>query len=272
MQTTFPDGTSIPRIGLGTWPMDDAEASVVVAEAIELGYRLIDTAFAYGNEIGVGRGVAASNVPREDVFITTKFDRHSHSVEGVAQAWADSARMLGVEYIDLMLIHWPNPDQDRYVHAWEGLIALREQGKVRHIGVSSFLQEHLDRIIDATGVLPELNQLQINPRYLQSETVALDNRLGIVSQSWSPLGQGNDLLADPLFTELAEKYSSTPGQVVLAWHLATVQSTIPKSSNRERMVQNLRSVDITLDADDVARIDEMDGTETDVKHPNVFMH
>ena len=252
--------------------MDDAEAAVVVAEAIDLGYRLVDTAFAYGNEIGVGRGVQASSVPREDVFITTKFNRHSHSVAGVAEAWAESARKLGVEYIDLMLIHWPNPDQDRYVQAWEGLIALREQGKVRHIGVSSFLQEHLDRVINATGVVPELNQLQINPRYLQAETVALDDSVGIVSQSWSPLGQGNDLLADPLFDELAGKYTCTPAQVVLAWHLSYVHSTIPKSSNPERLVQNLRAVDIVLDEADIERINAMDGTEADVKHPNEFMH
>ena len=272
MQTTFPDGTAIPRIGLGTWPMDDDEAAVVIAEAIDLGYRLVDTAFAYGNEVGVGRGVKASSVPREDVFITTKFNRHSHSVDGVAEAWTESARKLGVDYIDLMLIHWPNPDQDRYVEAWEGLIALREQGKVHHIGVSSFLKEHLDRIIDATGVVPELNQLQINPRHIQADTVALDDELGIVSQSWSPLGQGNDLLDEPLFADLANTYSCTPGQVVLAWHLSFVQTAIPKSANRERLMLNLRSAEIALNRADIARINAMDGTELDVKHPNEFMH
>jgi 2,5-diketo-D-gluconate reductase A len=272
MQMTFTNGESIPRIGLGTWPMDDTEAAAVVADAIELGYRLVDTAFAYGNEIGVGRGVKDSGVPREEMFITTKFNRHSHSVSGVAEAWEDSARKLGVDYIDLMLIHWPNPDQDRYVEAWEGLIAIQEQGKVRHIGVSTFLREHLDRIIGATGVVPALNQLQINPRHAQAETVALNDELGIVSQSWSPLGQGNDLLAEPLFTELAEKYACTPGQVVLAWQMSQVHSTIPKSANPKRLAQNLQAQHIVLDADDVARISEMDGTEQDVKNPSTFMH
>ncbi len=168
MSITLADGGTIPRIGLGTWPMDDVEAERVVAEALDLGYRLVDTAYAYGNETGVGRGLRASGVDRDEVFVTTKFNAISHSVTGVAEAWADSARRLGVEVVDLMLIHWPNPWRDRYVEAWAGLVDLQARGKVRHIGVSNFLPEHLDRIIAATGVTPVLDQLQINPRYLQS--------------------------------------------------------------------------------------------------------
>ena len=272
MQRAFRDGDVIPAIGLGTWPMDDAEAERVVAEAIDLGHRLVDTAYAYGNERGVGRGVAASGVAREDVFLTSKFNAHSHSVEGVAQAWEEAVRLMGLDYLDLFLIHWPNPEQDRYVEAWEGLIALKEQGKVRHIGTSNFLPEHLDRIVDATGVVPELDQLQINPRYLQPEARAYNAEHGIVTQSWSPLGQGTGLVESPIFAELADAYGCTPGQVILAWHLAMGLCTIPKSSNRQRLLDNLAAQEITLRPEDVAAICALDGTEPDIKHPNEFGH
>jgi 2,5-diketo-D-gluconate reductase A len=272
MSIQFTNGGSVPLIGLGTWPMEDAEGERVVAEALQLGYRLVDTAFAYGNEIGVGRGVAASGIDREDVFITTKFNRESHSVAGVALAFEDAARKLGVEYIDLMLIHWPNPDQDRYVEAWEGLIALREQGKVRHIGTSNFLPKYLDRIISATGVVPELNQLQVNPRHLQRGPRAYNAELGIVTQSWSPLGQGTGLVELPIFSDLADKYGCTPGQVILAWHVNVGLCAIPKSSNTQRLMQNLRAQDIDLDSSDIATIEALDGTEPDVKDPDAFMH
>ena len=266
------DGGQLPRIGLGTWPMDDAEAERVVAEAIDLGYRLVDTAYAYGNETGVGRGLRAGGAARDDVFVTTKLNAHSHSVEGVAQAWADAVGRLGVEYVDLMLIHWPNPWQDRYVEAWEGLVELREQGKVQHIGVSNFLPAHVDRIVAATGVVPVLNQLQINPRYLQPEARAYDDAHGIVTQSWSPLGQGTGLLEVPLLREIADQHACTPGQLVLAWHLHHGLAVIPKSSRRARLVENLDAARIALAPADVARLDALDGTEPDVKHPESFGH
>ena len=272
MEVTLSDGGVMPMVGLGTWPMDDAECERVVAEAIDLGYRLIDTAFAYGNETGVGRGVATASVPREEVFLTTKFNAHSHSRAGVAEAWTDSARKLGVDYIDLMLIHWPCPWQDRYVEAWDGLIELRAQGKVRHIGVSSFLPEHLDRIVQATGVVPVLNQMQVNPRYQQVEARAYNAALGIHTQAWSPLGQGTGLLEIPVLAEIAEKHATSPGHVVLAWDVALGMSTIPKSSDPIRMVENLRAPELTLDDDDIARINAIDAPEPDIKHPNSFGH
>lgn len=272
MQFTLSDGGSLPAIGLGTWPMDDAEAARVVAMGIDMGYRLVDTAYAYGNESGVGAGVRSSSVARDEVFITTKFDLRSHSVEGVAQAWADSARKLGVEYIDLMLIHWPNPWADQYVAAWEGLIALQQQGKVRHIGVSNFLPEHLKRIVAATGVTPVLNQMQVNPRYLQSEARAFNTAHGIRTQAWSPLGQGTGLLQAPLVAQLAEQYGCTPGQLVLAWDVTQGMSTIPKSSDPQRMAENLQAPSIVLDAADVERLSTLDGTEPDIKHPSEFGH
>lgn len=272
MDFTLSDGGRIPAIGLGTWPMDDREAEQVVAEAIDMGYRLIDTAFAYGNEVGVGRGIAASSVSREDVFVTTKFNKESHGVAGVAQAWEDSARRLGLEYLDLMLIHWPNPAHGRFVEAWEGLIAIQAEGKVRHIGVSSFLPEHLDPIISATGVVPVLNQMQVNPRYRQDEARAFNASLGIHTQAWSPLGQGTGLLDLPILGELAEAYGCSTAQLVLAWDLASGMSTIPKSSDPKRMADNLAAAAIVLDPADVARISAIDAPEPDVKHPNSFGH
>ena len=272
MEYTLSDGGVIPAIGMGTWPMDDDEAARVIAMGIDMGYRMVDTAFAYGNEAGVGRGVHDSSVPREEIVITTKFNAHSHSVTGVAQAWEDSARLLGVDYIDLMLVHWPVPWQGTYVEAWQGLVALREQGKVRHIGVSSFLPEHLEPIVAATGVWPVLNQMQVNPRYLQPEARAYNAAHGIHTQAWSPLGQGTGLLEAPALQQVADKHGITPGQAVLAWNSALGMSTIPKSADPTRLQQNLDAVAIALDAEDIVLIETLDGTEPDIKHPNSFGH
>jgi 2,5-diketo-D-gluconate reductase A len=265
-------GGSLPTIGLGTWPMHDAEAERTVATALGLGYRLVDTAFAYGNETGVGRGVKASGVPREDVFITTKFNKEWHSVEGVAETTHDSLRRLGVDYLDLLLIHWPNPSLDRYVEAWEGLVAIRETGLVRHIGVSNFLPGHIDRNVAATGVVPELDQLQINPRWTQPEARAYNAEHGIVTQSWRPLGLGGELLALPLVLEMADRYAVPPGQLVLAWHVALGLSATPKSSDPTRLAQNLAAADLVLTAEDVAALSALDGTEPDVTSPETFGH
>lgn len=274
MLKQFANGGAIPMIGMGTWPMDDAEAERVIAEGIGLGYRLVDTAFNYGNEAGVGKGVKASGVAREDIFITSKFNRESHSHAGVAKAWEDAVRKLDVDYLDLFLIHWPNPDQDRYVEAWEGLIHLREQGKVRHIGTSNFMPEHMDRIIGATGITPDLDQISINPRYQQREAQAYNAAHGIVTQSWSPLGQGNDLLQQETIVALAKEQGLTTGSLVLAWHMAHGLPTIPKSSNRERLIANLAAQDIVLDPAVVEALDALDGTDPGAAnfHPNVFGH
>lgn len=272
MSVPFATGGSIPTIGLGTWPMDDAEAERVVADAIDLGYRLVDTAFAYGNETGVGRGLRASGVAREDVFVTTKFNKEWHSIAGVAETTEASLRRLGLDYLDLMLVHWPNPDHDHYVEAWEGLIAVRERGLVRHIGVSNFLPEHNERIIAATGVTPELDQLQINPRWTQPESRAYDAAHGIVTQSWRPLGLGGELLTLPLVTGLAASYGVTPAQLVLAWHVALGLSTTPKSSDPVRLAQNLAAASIRLEPEHVDALSSLDGTEPDVTSPLTFGH
>ncbi|CAB5004652.1 MAG: aldo/keto reductase [Actinobacteria bacterium] len=272
MDLPLNDGGSIPAIGFGTWPMDDSEAELAVAEAIAHGYRLIDTAFNYSNETGVGRAIVSSGIAREDLFLTSKFNREFHSVQGVAEAFEGSAKRLGVEYLDLFLIHWPNPDHDQYVQAWEGLIALREQGKVRHIGTSNFLPEHHARIIEATGVVPAVDQLQVNPRLSQPDARADNAARGIVTQAWSPLGQGNDLLTHPLLTELAQIYSATPAQVVIAWDLALGLATCPKTSTPRRMDENLAAASLVLRDADVEALTALDGSEEHTHHPNVFGH
>ncbi len=269
---TLQHGAVLPRLGLGTWPMEDAEAERVVATAFEMGYRLVDTAFNYGNERGVGRGVRASGVPREQVFVTTKFNRSSHSVDGVAEAFEGSAERLGLDYVDLMLVHWPNPDQDRYVDAWRGLVALLESGRLRAIGVSNFKPAHLDRLIAETGVVPDLNQVQLSPQLTRDAVRAYDAGHGIVTQSWSPLGQGNDLLRQPVVTATAEKYGRAPGQVVLAWHLALGLAAVPKSSDPRRLRENLDALHLVLDPADVVALSALDQGEAAAVDSDVFGH
>lgn len=266
------DGGTIPTVGLGTSPLDDDESERVVAMALEVGYRLVDTAYNYRNETGVGRGIAASGVPRDELFITSKLNREFHSVQGVTDAFEGSARRLGTDYLDLFLIHWPNPDQNTYVEAWEGLIALRDQGKVRHIGTSNFLPEHLESIIAATGVAPAVDQLQMNPRWTQPQARAYNAAHSIVTQAWSPMGDGNGLLAQPVVIEVADRNGITPGEAVIAWTTALGMSTVPRSTNPERLARNLAAADITLSRDDVEQLMTLDGTEPDVLDPSIFGH
>ncbi len=265
-------GARMPRIGLGTWPMDDAEAERVIADAITAGYRLFDTAENYGNERGVGAGVRASGIDRGDVFITSKFNREWHSVVGVAEAFERSLERMGTDYLDLFLIHWPNPDQDRYVEAWEGLVRLLEAEAVRAIGVSNFTPDYLTRIIDATSVTPDVNQVQLNPRWTQPATRAFDEAHGIVTQAWSPLGQGNDLLDSPELLAAADREGCTPGQVVVAWHLAHGLSLVPKSSDPSRLRANLAAGSVVLSGQTISELDAMDGQEADATNPDVFGH
>lgn len=270
---TLSHGAEIPRLGLGTWPMDDAEAERVIADAVGAGYRLVDTAENYGNERGVGRGLKASGVPREELFVTTKFNREWHGVDLVAEAFGRSADRLGVEYLDLLLIHWPNPRHDRYVEAWQGLVRLLEDGRLRAIGTSNFKPAHLDRIIDATGVAPDVNQVQLSPAVTRESTRAYHAERGIVTQSWSPIGgQGTDALREPVVIELAERYGRTPAQIVLRWHAELGAVAIPKSSNPERLRQNLDIFDFSLAEEDVAAISALDRGDAAGADSDAFGH
>jgi 2,5-diketo-D-gluconate reductase A len=270
---TLPHGARMPRLGLGTWPMDDAAAEVAVAAAIESGYRLVDTAENYGNERGVGRGLKASGVPREELFVTTKFNKRWHGVELAAEAYERSADRLGLEYIDLLLIHWPNPQQDRYVQAWQGLARLLEEGRLRAIGTSNFKPAHLERVIAETGVVPDVNQIQLSPTVTRESARAYHAEHGIVTQSWSPIGgQSNDVLREPVVVELAGRHGRTPAQIVLRWHMELGLTTVPKSSDPERLRQNLDIFDFSLTAGEVAAISALDQGDAAGADSDAFGH
>lgn len=238
-------GIQMPQLGLGTWPMNDAEAAVTVAAALDMGYRLIDTAENYENERGVGEGIRKSSVKREDIFVTTKFNRKWHSVQGAREACLASLERLRLDYIDLLLVHWPNPDQDRYVEAYEGLVRLQQEGLVRAIGTSNFKPAHLQRLFDQ-GYCPSLNQIQLDPYHARDDLVALHREKGIVTQSWRPLGFGSTMLEDPVIVDIANRHGRTPAQVVLRWAVQQGFATAPKSSNPLRMAQNLSVFDFAL--------------------------
>ncbi|MCU6454264.1 aldo/keto reductase [Sphingomonas sp. A2-49] len=251
---TLNDGRTIPQLGLGTWKLPDAQAPAVVRRALDTGYRLIDTAAIYRNERGVGEGVQAT-----DAFVTTKLwnDRQGDP----AAALDESLALLGLDAVDLYLIHWPAPGQGQYVDAWKALVDLRAAGKARSIGVSNFLPQHLDAIVDATGVVPVVNQIELHPRHQRRDERAYHERHGIVTQSWSPLGQGGDLLRDPAIVRVADRHGRSAAQVVIAWHLAHGFSVIPKAADPEHMSDNFAALDLTLDADDIAAIDALETGE-----------
>lgn len=264
------NGVTMPRLGLGTWPMDDDAAAVEVRTAIELGYRLIDTAENYANELGVGRAIKDSGVDRAALFVTSKFNRKWHSVDGVRKACEASLGRLGLDYLDLYLIHWPNPDQGTYVEAYEGLIALQEAGLVRAIGTSNFIHEHLAALRER-GFVPQVNQIQLDPYHTRSDVVALHAAQGTVTESWSPIGRAGDLLAAPAVTALAERYARTPAQIVLRWHVQQGLVPLPKSSDPGRQAQNLAVFDFELAADDMASL-SLDRPDPAMFHPNTFGH
>ncbi|MGI4731291.1 MAG: aldo/keto reductase [Janthinobacterium lividum] len=251
---TLNDGRSMPRLGMGTWQIKDAQAAAVVRTGLDLGFELVDTAAIYGNEMGVGDGIKDS-----DVWITTKLwnDRH----DDVEAALDESLALLGVDAVDLYLMHWPVPSQDRYVEAWRAMVAVRDAGKARSIGVSNFLPEHLDRIVEATGVTPAVNQIELHPDFQQRETRAYHEAHGIVTQSWSPIGQGKGLLTREPIVRIADAHGRSAAQVVLAWHLAKGFSVIPKASDREHLSDNVAALDCKLTEADIAAIDALDAAD-----------
>jgi 2,5-diketo-D-gluconate reductase A len=255
---TLSNGVEMPALGLGTWPMTDAEAEKTIPVAIEAGYRLIDSAENYRNEAGVGAGVRASGIDRSEVFITTKFNVRWHSIEGAQEIWAESARLMGVDYIDLLLIHWPNPAQNRYVEAWKGMIRLLEAGKVRAIGTSNFKPAHTDRLIADTGVAPHVNQVQLNPYIPRAAERTYDTEHGIVTETWAPLAKGGDLFNEPAVGRIAERLGKTPAQVILRWHVQQGLLPIPKSSNPQRLAENIAVFDFELTDEDMAAIATLD--------------
>lgn len=249
----------IPQLGYGVFKVDPDIAADVTGQALAAGYRHIDTAKIYGNEEGVGRAIAESGIPREELFVTTKLWDDAHAFDDAIAACEASLERLGLDYVDLYLIHWAVPSQGEYVEAWKALIALQERGLVRAIGVSNFPKEQLTEIIEATGAAPAIHQIELHPYFQQRELRGIHEEKGILTESWGPLGQGkSDLLENPAVTTIAEARGASPAQVVLAWHLAHGIVTIPKSVTPSRIVENLAAVELELTADEIAAIDALD--------------
>jgi 2,5-diketo-D-gluconate reductase A len=265
------NGVQMPALGLGTWPMDDAEAAKAVASALRSGYRLVDTAENYGNETGVGEGIRSAGVPRDDVFVTTKFNSKWHSVAGVREAAEASLDRLGLDYLDLLLIHWPNPAQDRYVEAFEGLQRVLEAGLVRAIGVSNFKPAHLERLF-AAGFVPHVNQIQLDPQRPRADIVALNAAKGTVTESWSPIGRGDALLREPAIVAIADAHERTPAQVVLRWHVQHGFIPTPKSGNAERQRENLDVFGFELTTDQITALDALATPDAEIVDADSFGH
>ncbi|MFE5776722.1 aldo/keto reductase [Brachybacterium sp. NPDC056505] len=255
------DGNTIPQLGYGVWQVEDEVAADVVGQALEAGYRHIDTAKAYDNEEGVGRALRASGLPREDVFVTTKLWNDDHDYDRAIAALDASLERLGLEYVDLYLIHWAKPKQGKHVEAWKALVELQRQGKARSIGVSNFPVAQLEEIIEATGVTPVIHQIELHPDFAQEELRAFGREHGILTEAWSPLGQGGELLQDPVITEIAAAHGATAAQVVIAWHLAIGNIVIPKSVTPERIVSNLAAAELELTDEDLERLATLDRGE-----------
>ena len=258
---TFNDGRSIPQIGLGVWQAPNDVAVEAVRTALGAGYRHVDTAAAYNNEDGVGAGMAQSGVDRDDIFLTTKVWNDDQGYDSTMRAMDQSLRHLKTDYVDLYLIHWPSAWRGKFVETWKALIRLREEGKARSIGVSNFEGDYLDQIIAETGVTPALNQVQLHPRFQQKALRDKHARLGVVTQSWSPLGQGT-VLADPVIVRIASRHGKSPAQVIIRWHLDQGLVVIPKSVTPSRIVENFDVFDFALDESDraaIAGLDDPDG-------------
>lgn len=252
---TLNNGVVIPQLGFGVFQIPDDQTQAAVEHALEAGYRSIDTAALYRNERGVARAVETSGIPREELFITTKLwnDRQGD----VPRAFEESLEKLGTDYVDLYLIHWPAPKQDRYLEAWQAFESLYADGRVRAIGVSNFLPEHLERVVALGGTVPAVNQIEAHPALQQRAAQEADRRHGVATEAWSPLAQAA-VLTDDVVTTIAEAHAATPAQVVLAWHRQQGRIAIPKSVTPSRIVENLASVEVTLTDEELARIDGLE--------------
>ncbi|MGW3140303.1 aldo/keto reductase, partial [Streptomyces sp. NPDC001139] len=248
------NGVEMPQLGFGVWQVPDDEAERAVATALEAGYRSIDTAAIYGNEEGTGKAIAASGVPREDIFVTTKLWNSEHGYDATLAAFDVSLRKLGLEYVDLYLIHWPTPARDKYVDTYKAFEKLLADGRVRAIGVSNFEPEHLRRLIDETSVIPAVDQIELHPHLQQLAAREFHKEQGIATEAWSPLGSGKGLLEVPAIVAIAQKHGRTPAQVVLRWHLQLGNVVIPKSVTPSRIKENIEVFDFSLDTEDLAAI------------------
>jgi 2,5-diketo-D-gluconate reductase A len=261
---TLNDGNSMPEVGLGVWQTPPEDTERAVATALEAGYRHVDTAAGYFNEREVGKAVTASGLPREDVFVTTKLRNADQGYDSTLAAFDTSMTRLGfsgsAEYLDLYLIHWPMPAKNLFVDTFQAFAHLRDQGRIRSIGVSNFEPEHLRILVDSTGIVPAVNQIELHPLLQQQELREVHAQLGIATEAWSPLGQGS-LLSNPTVTAVADAHGKTPAQVLIRWHIQLRNIVIPKSVTPERIVSNFDVFDFELTEQDMASISSLgDGT------------
>jgi diketogulonate reductase-like aldo/keto reductase len=254
---TSRSGLSIPAIGLGTYSLDGDDGTDSITTAIRIGYRLLDSAVNYENEGAVGAAVRRSEVPRHELIVTSKLPGRRHRFDEALTTVEESVMRMGLDVIDIYLIHWPNPRENLYVEAWSALIEARDQGLVHHIGVSNFLPEHLERLRNETGELPALNQIELHPFFPQADALAYHRENGIITESWSPLGRGSDLLTNPIITSIADQHGISPAQTVLAWHVHLGAIPIPKSTLIERQRENLNVFDVSLTSDNIELIDTL---------------
>lgn len=266
---TLNDGTALPQIGFGTYPLRGVEGVDAITSALQTGYRLIDSAVNYDNEREVGEALVRSEVPRPEVLVTTKVPGRFHEHHLAVQSVEDSLRRIGTDYLDLVLIHWPNPSVDQYVQAWQALVDVQERGLVRSIGVSNFTEAHLERVIERTGITPSVNQIELHPALTQEHLRSVHAERGIATEAWSPLAQGK-VLDEQAVVDAAKAHDAEPGQVVLAWHLALGNIVFPKSVNPDRLASNFASTEVTLTQDEIDAISAIDRAERIGPDPSTF--
>ena len=266
---TLDNGVEIPQLGLGVWQIEDEIVTDVVTTAFEAGYRHIDTAAIYGNEAGVGRAIAASDLPRDELFITTKLWNSDQGYDSTLKAFDSSLEKLGLEHLDLYLIHWQSLQRDKYVDTWKAFEQLYADKRVRAIGVSNFHEPALRRLFEETTIRPAVNQIELHPALPQDELRAFNAENDIVTQAWSPLAQG-ELLSQPALQTLAEKHGKTPAQVVIRWHLQLGNVVIPKSKTPSRIQENFAVFDFQLDNDDMATIADLETGIRTGGNPDIF--
>jgi 2,5-diketo-D-gluconate reductase A len=264
------DGNQIPQLGFGVFQIDPDETTEPVRIALDVGYRLIDTAQGYSNEEAVGEALRNSGIPREDVFVTTKLTNSQQGRDKTLAAFDDSMRKLRLEVLDLFLIRWPVPTADLYVETWKAFDELRREGRIRSIGVSNFMPEHLQRLFDETGVVPTVNQVELHPQFPQEELRAFHTEHGILTEAWAPLGQGKGLLADPALAEVGRSRNKSPAQVVLRWHIQLGNIVIPKSVTPSRIRENLDVFDFALDDAEMQQIASLATGERIGPDPRTF--
>ncbi|WAP61011.1 aldo/keto reductase [Streptomyces sp. S465] len=260
----------MPQLGFGVWQVPDDEARTAVGTALEAGYRSIDTAAIYGNEEGTGKALAASGIARDELFVTTKLWNADQGYDSTLRAFDTSLAKLGLDYVDLYLIHWPLPKVDKYLDTWKAFEKIYAEGRAKAIGLSNFHPAHIQRLLSETSIVPVIDQIELHPQLQQAELRAFNARHDIATEAWSPLGQGKGLLADPTLATIAEKHGKSPAQVVLRWHLEIGNVVIPKSVTPSRIKENIDVFDFQLDAEDLSAIDSLEAGKRLGSDPETF--